>query len=95
MENAIRYAVVMGKDEVISLPELAPALAPPLMPTRILPTTSAGGSAPALTLAEIEREVIETAIRAADGNIQGAARRLGIDPSTIHRKRRAWTGPRP
>ena len=87
LENAIRYAVIMGKNDVIDLPTLAPALA--AAPRGATADGSETGPPP-LTLAEIERDVIETAVRAANGNIQGAARRLGIDASTIHRKRRTW-----
>lgn len=42
-------------------------------------------------LSEVERDAIEHAIRLCDGNIQQAARMLDIAPSTIYRKRMAWT----
>ena len=41
-------------------------------------------------LADIERETIESAIRACDGNIQQAAALLDIAPSTIYRKKMGW-----
>lgn len=40
--------------------------------------------------AEVERIVIEQAIRICGGNVTEAARRLGLNPSTIHRKRKEW-----
>ncbi len=41
-------------------------------------------------LAQVEREAIEAAMRACDGNITRAARALQVNPSTIHRKMSAW-----
>jgi DNA-binding NtrC family response regulator len=43
------------------------------------------------TLAAIEREFIETTIAANDGSIPQAARLLDVSPSTLYRKRAAWT----
>lgn len=39
---------------------------------------------------EIEREVVEKTIRQCSGSIPSAARRLGVSPSTLYRKREAW-----
>ena len=44
-----------------------------------------------LTLAEIERAVIEAAIAAEDGSLPRAAKALGLAPSTLYRKRQGWT----
>ena len=41
-------------------------------------------------LAESEREIIEHAIHACDGNIPKAAALLEVSPSTIYRKKQAW-----
>lgn len=38
----------------------------------------------------LEREIIEAVLRLHEGNITKAAEALGINPSTIHRKRREW-----
>jgi two-component system repressor protein LuxO len=43
-----------------------------------------------LPLAEVEREAVERAIRLCGGNLSQAAQKLGINVSTIHRKRRLW-----
>ncbi len=45
------------------------------------------------TLAEIERDVIEQAIRDHGGSIPRAARALDLSPSTIYRKRESWGKP--
>jgi two-component system repressor protein LuxO len=41
-------------------------------------------------LAQIEREAIESAMRACGGNITRAAKALQVNPSTIHRKMSVW-----
>ncbi len=43
-----------------------------------------------MTLAEIERAVIEATIDAESGSLPRAARVLGVSPSTLYRKRDAW-----
>ncbi len=40
--------------------------------------------------AKLEREAIERAVGLCGGNITEAARQLGLNPSTIHRKRKEW-----
>lgn len=42
------------------------------------------------TLADIERTVIEQAIRQHDGSVPKAAKSLGVSPSTLYRKRENW-----
>ena len=42
------------------------------------------------TLAEIERDAIEKTIDSCEGNISKAAKMLGVNQSTIHRKLRSW-----
>jgi DNA-binding NtrC family response regulator len=43
-----------------------------------------------LSLAELEREIIEVAIRRCNDNIPEAANLLRVSPSTLYRKRAAW-----
>jgi DNA-binding NtrC family response regulator len=43
-----------------------------------------------LTLAEIERRVIEATLRRLDGSVPQAARSLGVSPSTVYRKLESW-----
>ncbi|MEM1199966.1 MAG: helix-turn-helix domain-containing protein, partial [Pseudomonadota bacterium] len=40
----------------------------------------------------IERAAIEQAIGECDGSVPQAAKRLGVSPSTLYRKREAWLG---
>ena len=47
------------------------------------------------TLAVAEQKYIENAIALCAGNLQLAARRLGISPSTIYRKKEAWQAETP
>lgn len=56
-------------------------------------TDPAGAIGPLLgqTLSEIERQVIEATIRAQGGSVPRAARVLDVSPSTLYRKREAWT----
>ena len=55
-----------------------PAAAAPAENTEIMP------------LWKVERDVIERAINACDGNIPKAAAKLGVSPSTIYRKKQSW-----
>ena len=43
-----------------------------------------------MSLAEVERLVIEATIRACGGSLPNAARVLGVSPSTLYRKRAGW-----
>ena len=43
-----------------------------------------------LSLAEIERLVIEAAIARHEGSLPKAAAELGVAPSTLYRKREGW-----
>ena len=48
------------------------------------------GDGDIVPLWKVERDVIERAIEACDGNIPKAAAKLGISPSTIYRKKLGW-----
>ena len=43
-----------------------------------------------MSLAELEREIVEVAIGRCNGNVTEAAQLLGVNPSTLYRKRAAW-----
>jgi len=43
-----------------------------------------------MILADLEREIIEVAIRRSNGNVAAAAHLLGVSPSTLYRKKAAW-----
>jgi DNA-binding NtrC family response regulator len=44
-----------------------------------------------VSLGDLERQFIEVTIEACDGSIPKAARLLDVSPSTLYRKRGAWT----
>lgn len=55
------------------------------------PVMSAANAHPAIrSLAEVEREAIESAIAVCNGNIPMAAAFLGVSPSTLYRKKLVW-----
>ena len=94
LENAVERAVILLTGELISEREL------PLNITRTYPapeTAPAENCEPAPAQAqqprpldEIEREAILAALEAAGGNKSEAARRLGINRKTLHKKLRSY-----
>jgi two-component system, repressor protein LuxO len=97
LQNVIRNIVVLNDGLAVTvamLPRLPPPDSQPL-PTASNGATLANTALPAsssgiVPLADIERHYIEHAIDLLDGNIQLAARRLGISSSTIYRKKDGW-----
>jgi two-component system repressor protein LuxO len=101
LQNVIRNIVVLNDGPAITVPML-PALPEPDQPNAPAPRTN-GHAQPALStdlpetaeaiipLAEMERLYIERAIDLYNGSIQLAARKLGISPSTIYRKKEGWS----
>jgi DNA-binding NtrC family response regulator len=99
LQNVVRNAVILNDAEVISL-DMLPMLdrAPPAFAAAsqstfqgladIAPTSEAA----ILRLEELELVYIDRAILLCNGNIQLAARKLGISPSTIYRKREKQGG---
>lgn len=78
LENMLRHAVILQEADRIEVHHLSTFSA-----------ALADLTAP-LTLAAAERQHIENAIQICDGNLTAAARRLDIDVSTLHRKRKSW-----
>jgi two-component system repressor protein LuxO len=86
LRNVLHNAVVLHDG-----PELTAAMLPPLTgapPPAVAPTSQEDTRI--MPLADMERAYIERAIMLCDGNIQVAARRLGVSASTIYRKREMW-----
>ena len=83
LENAIERALVLGRDDVIWLHDLPEALAAPRHPSQ----EPADGPRP---LAEVEREHILKTLGAVQWNKTAAARLLGMDRKTLHRKLGAY-----
>lgn len=87
LENIIEHAFVLCRGGLIQ-PEHLP---PHLLPVRALTEKVPGG----MTLAALEAMHIVDAVRRHNGNRSAAARELGINPSTLHRKAKALGLPLP
>ncbi|WP_207484780.1 sigma-54-dependent transcriptional regulator [Arenibaculum pallidiluteum] len=90
LQNVLRNIVVLHDDETVS-----PAMLPPPLSERcaapVQPRAAAAPQPqPVRPLWIVEKEAIESAIAACDGNIPRAAHLLGISVSTIYRKRLSW-----
>jgi len=91
LQNVIRNIVVLREGETVTVDMLPPPLGPvPASPSRARPQVPVAGPGAVRPLWRVEKETIETAIEACDGNIPRAAGLLEISPSTIYRKRMAW-----
>lgn len=83
LENAIESAVLVETTELLQRRSL------PLHLLQAIPQTDAGeptDSGVILPLDEVERRTIQHALEVIDNNVSRAARALGIDRSTLHRK---------
>lgn len=98
LENIVRYAVVMNEGDEITAPMLSfsqrekPALASE-KPQAIHPQPQQKGvfnDDDIMPMREMERLIIERALTLCEGNITVAAKKLDINPSTIHRKLKQW-----
>ncbi len=81
----VRWAVMPGT-QVIGAEEVARELSLP-------GPASAPGEAVPDALRAIGDDAIRRALAAHDGNVTAAARALGVDRSTIYRRRRRWSAP--
>ena len=102
LQNVIRNTVVLNDEEVVTLRMLPPfGPARPSLTMTQYEKAAVPGHPPDATphphdasaiepLAEVERNHIERAIALCGGNLQLAARKLKISPSTIYRKREGW-----
>ena len=101
LQNAIRNMVVLNDGPAVT-EAMLPALPEPDLPFRAAAQANGHAHAPIpadfpetaetlVPLAEMERLYIERAIALYDGSIQLAARKLGISPSTIYRKKEGWS----
>jgi DNA-binding NtrC family response regulator len=106
MQNVIRNIVVLNDGEAVTAEMLPPPLnrvaaapAPSAVPaetlgamagTEAVSVEAPGQDSNIQPLWKVERDVIERAIEACDGNIPKAAAKLGVSPSTIYRKKLSW-----
>ncbi len=104
LQNVVRIVSVLHDGDTV-LPQMLPAPlgAPGLIPLTPMPPTAFEAAAAPIPRApqpltpdaikplwEVEKDAIEDAITACDGNIPRAAALLQISASTIYRKRLAW-----
>lgn len=94
LQNVLRRAVVMNDGDVLTA-DMLPRPAPHARTHAVIPEMPAAAAAPrpmsaAPSLRENERRHIEKTIDECGGNICAAARRLGVNPSTLHRKIGKW-----
>jgi two-component system repressor protein LuxO len=90
LQNVIHNAMIMNQEPVLTV-EMLPLITAATEKSQaeaasLPPETDAG----IIKLADMERLYVERAIRLCAGNIQLAARKLGINASTIYRKKEAW-----
>lgn len=106
MQNVIRNIVVLNDGEEVTADMVPPPVnrpQKPESPSLVGEAAEPSGAAevveirPAVAekteiepLWKVERDVIERAIDACDGNIPKAAAKLGVSPSTIYRKKLSW-----
>ncbi|BBM65148.1 regulatory protein LuxO [Vibrio alfacsensis] len=92
LQNVLRNIVVLNNGKEITIDMLPPPLNMPLVGRAIVsPMPQKAITASDITpLWMTEKEAIEQAIKACDGNIPRAAGYLDVSPSTIYRKLQAW-----
>ena len=97
LQNALRRAVVMNDGEVMTadmLPRqtrmVSPAAGHDGGNVFSRPVSAPAAMSSASSLRDMERRMIEKTISDCGGNISAAARQLGVNPSTLHRKMGKW-----
>lgn len=96
LQNVVRNIVVLNEGEEVTASMLPPPLEIKSTPSteravKISELSTIAGISEIKPLWLTEKEAIEAAIKACDGNIPRAAALLEVSPSTIYRKRQAWT----
>lgn len=92
LQNVLRNVVVLNEGSEIALDMLPPPLSQPIELENSMPNTGQDR----ISVHEIfplwmtEKQAIENAIEACDGNIPRAAGYLDVSPSTIYRKLQTW-----
>lgn len=81
LQNVIERAVLLGRDDIIGLPDLPPALA--IGTVHVEP---AAGRSLKQALESPERQIIREALEAADWNRNLTAENLGINRTTLYKK---------
>jgi two-component system response regulator FlrC len=95
LENVVERAVLMEDGDAVSLGSLPDAVVETLAADAARTAAAGSGAAGARPdeirpLDEEERRLVRRALDATGGNVQDAARRLGISRATIYRKLERW-----
>jgi DNA-binding NtrC family response regulator len=101
LQNVVRNVVVLHNDELAGFDMLPPSLhqplpgpghpaAPPAPKPASAPAGDAAGESGIVPLWQVEKDAIERAIALCEGNIPRAAALLGVNASTLYRKRLRW-----
>lgn len=94
--NVIRNVVVLNDGGTVTPDMLPPSLTDDVVPPPPPPGMADGIADPfaGLTMAEIERRAVQSALDRHGGSVPRAARELDVAPSTLYRKLDAWGIPR-
>ena len=84
LENVVERAVILTRDEYVSLPELPESIA--LAVENPIPGMNSDGIRPGTTIREIEKELILVTLEHNDGNRTRSAAELGITRRTLQNK---------
>jgi two-component system response regulator HydG len=79
LDHSLEYAMTVGNGEWVRVEDLPPNLAPSIGPLE-------GGEGLEAMVRRVERTQIERALRLCGSDRRAAARKLGIDRSTLYRK---------
>jgi transcriptional regulator of acetoin/glycerol metabolism len=88
LRNVMEAAVLISEGAPLDAAMLPPELQQTVVVAKVIPVD--WPNSPAVRLDEAEATAIRRAIAAADGNLTGAARQLGIAKSTLYAKMRAY-----
>jgi two-component system, repressor protein LuxO len=90
LQNTVRQIVVLQNGELVTASMLPKNIGVAASVTGPTPSATAPSAANIKPLWQTEREAIEAAITACNGNIPEAAAKLCVSPSTIYRKKMGW-----
>jgi two-component system response regulator HydG len=87
LKNAVESMVIVSRKAVLGLDDLPPGIRESA--GDVAPTTRLTG----VTIADMERRLIEDTLAEVDGNREQAAKRLGISERTLYRKIKSYENP--